>query len=82
MNVDDVTCRELVERITDLLDGRLTAEEQTAVDRHLAECPGCAAAIGQFERTVGVLGRLGDDDIRQLDPEVVARLLDALRRRD
>ena len=31
MNVDDLACRELVERITDLLDGRLSAAEESAV---------------------------------------------------
>ena len=81
MNVDDLACRELVEGITDLLDGRLSPEEEAAVRAHLEECPGCAAAIDQFERTIEVLGHLSDRAVRELDPEVADALLEAFRRR-
>jgi anti-sigma factor RsiW len=81
VNVDDVACRELLERITDLLDGRLTDDEQAAVAAHLAECPGCVAALDQFRRTIGVLGRLGEQDVRDLEPDVLDGLLEAFRHR-
>jgi anti-sigma factor RsiW len=81
VSVDDVACRELVERITDLFDGTLTVEEQQAVEDHLRGCPGCRAAVEQFRRTIDVLGALPAQDVRQLDPAVVDGLLDALRRR-
>ena len=81
MNLDDVACRDLVERITDLLDGRLPPEEDAAVDAHLAECPGCAAAVEQFRRTVDLLGRLPDEDVRALDPDVADSLARAFRHR-
>ena len=79
MNIDDLSCRELVERITDLLDGRLTADEQVAVRAHLEACPGCVAAIDQFQRTIAVLGRLAEGDVRELDPDVADALLEAFR---
>jgi anti-sigma factor RsiW len=81
VNLDDVACRDLVERITDLLEGRLTPAEEAAVAAHLDECSGCAAAVEQFRRTVGVLGHLGDAEVRALDPDVVDGLLDAFRHR-
>jgi anti-sigma factor RsiW len=81
VNLDDVACRELVERITDLLDGRLAPDEQRAVEGHLTECPGCVAAIEQFRRTIDVLGRLPDDDVRALDPGVADSLARAFRDR-
>ena len=81
MSLDAVTCRELVEWITDLLEGRLGPEEEAAVAAHLEGCSGCAAAVDQFERTIGLLGRLAEDDVRDLDPGVVDRLLEAFRRR-
>ena len=81
MNVDDLACRELVECITDLLDGRLTDAEESAVREHLEGCPGCVAAIDQFQRTIGVLGHLSEGDVRQLDPEVADALVEAFRRR-
>jgi anti-sigma factor RsiW len=81
VNLDDVACRELVERITDLLEGRLSPEEQAAIDAHLGECPGCVSAIEQFRRTVELLGRLPDDDVRGVDPAVVESLARAFRER-
>ena len=81
MRLDDVACLELVERITELLDGTLPAEERAAIDGHLAECPGCVAAVEQFRQTVRVLGHLRGEDVRQLEPEVVENLLAAFRRR-
>ena len=81
MTADDVACRDLVERITELLDGVLPADEAAAARAHLDECPGCAAAVEQFRRTIEVLGHLPEDDVRALDPEVTASLLDAFRQR-
>ena len=81
MRLDDVACRELVERITELLDGTLAAEERAAIDGHLAECPGCVTAVEQFRQTVEVLGHLRGDDVRHLEPEVVDDLLEAFRGR-
>ena len=75
-----MVCRDAVERITDLLDGALPPDEEAAARAHLEECAGCAAAVEQFRRTIAVLGHLPEDDVRSLDPKVVAALVDALRR--
>lgn len=37
------TCDETLELISAALDGTLTAEEQTALNEHLAHCPACSA---------------------------------------
>ena len=81
MILGDVACRELVERITDLLEDRLSDLEKDAVDQHLAVCPGCVAAIEQFRKTVELLGRLRDDDVRALDPAVARSLAQVFRDR-
>jgi anti-sigma factor RsiW len=81
MTAEDVACRDLVERITDLLDGALPPEEAAAARAHLEECAGCAAAVEQFRRTIAVLGFLPEDAVRALDPDIAASLVDAFRRR-
>jgi anti-sigma factor RsiW len=81
VNIDDVACRELVERITDLLDGRLSPAEHVAVTAHLAACPGCTAAVDQFRRPVDLLGHIVEDDVRALEPDVAEQLLQAFRDR-
>ena len=39
------SCDEIVELISASLDGQLTADEQTALDEHIACCPACSALL-------------------------------------
>ncbi|HEY4377915.1 MAG TPA: zf-HC2 domain-containing protein [Acidimicrobiales bacterium] len=71
---DAVTCASLVTEITDLLEGAIAPDERTRVDAHLEVCPGCRAALAQFEVTIAAVGRLGLDDVQALDPEVLDQL--------
>jgi anti-sigma factor RsiW len=69
--VEDLSCRELVELVTDYLEGAMAPEERARFDAHLAGCPGCdryleqmrttielAAASAELERRPGVSGLL------------------------
>jgi len=69
-------CREMVELMTDYLEGTLAASERTRFEEHIAGCDGCRAYLEQMRKTVGVLGRLTDD---QIPPGVRDQLLDAFR---
>jgi anti-sigma factor RsiW len=51
-------CNEVVELITDYLEGTLDPGTAEEVERHLAECPGCATYVEQIRQTVAALGRL------------------------
>jgi anti-sigma factor RsiW len=73
---DDLPCQELVELVTDYLEGRLAPMEQRRFEAHLALCPGCRTYLEQMRGTVRALGRLPEDLI---DPETKARLLSAFR---
>ncbi|GAB4436068.1 MAG: hypothetical protein OHK0015_27470 [Chloroflexi bacterium OHK40] len=55
---DELTCRELVELVTDYLEQALPAPERARFDAHLAACEGCRDYLDQIRRTIGVLGRL------------------------
>jgi anti-sigma factor RsiW len=72
-----LTCRELVELITDYLEGDLPPREHARFERHVAGCPGCQAYLDQMRATLAVLGRLGTDD---LPPPARAPMLEAFRR--
>ncbi len=61
--VDDVTCRELVELVTDYLEGALTRGEQHRFERHLGTCSVCPRYVEQLRATIRVLGRLREDDV-------------------
>jgi len=71
-----IACRDLVEMVTDYLEGALPLARAAAVQAHLAECEGCTAYVEQMRRTIGLAAQLCDDD---LPDELRARLLDAYR---
>ena len=54
-HVAELTCRELVELVTDYLEGALTPEERARVDDHLDACAGCRAYLAQMEATLRVV---------------------------
>jgi anti-sigma factor RsiW len=55
---DDLSCRELVELVTDYLERALPLEDRLRFERHLAICAGCTAYIRQLEATLHAAGRL------------------------
>lgn len=69
----ELTCAELVELVTDYLEGRLPDAERRRFDEHVAVCEGCAAYLEQMRATIAAAGRLQADD---LPPELEQRLLD------
>jgi anti-sigma factor RsiW len=71
-----LACKELVELVTDYLEGRLTPEDRRRFDEHLAACDGCTRYVEQFRTTIRLVGRLREQD---LEPHVRDALLDAFR---
>ena len=72
----DLTCAELVELVTDYLEGQLPDGERRRFDAHLATCDGCTAYVEQMRTTIAVAGRVPEPE---LSPELEQRLLDAFR---
>ena len=59
----EVTCKELVELVTDYLEGALSPAERARFESHLDMCSGCAAYLEQFRTTIALTGRLAEGDI-------------------
>lgn len=74
----DLACIELVELLTDYLEGALPPDEVAAVERHLAGCAGCATYLAQMRATIRRLGSLPVDSI---SPATMDVLLSAFARR-
>jgi anti-sigma factor RsiW len=71
-----LTCKELVELITDYLEGALSRRDRKRFERHLAACDGCTAYLAQMRHTVRTTRALADEDI----PDAVrGELLTAFR---
>jgi anti-sigma factor RsiW len=68
-----LACRELVELVTDYLEGTLTRRDRVRFDAHLAGCPHCTEYVAQFRETLRLTGTLRESDV---SPEAAAALLD------
>jgi predicted anti-sigma-YlaC factor YlaD len=71
----ELTCQELVELVTDYLEGALPPEDRARVDAHLDACAGCRAYMEQMDLTLRVVRETAALERR---PEV-AGLLAAFR---
>jgi anti-sigma factor RsiW len=76
MNDADLTCQELVELVTDYLEGVLSPADHVRFEAHLADCEGCANYLVQMRRTIAAVGALAEHHV---EPEAREALLGALR---
>jgi anti-sigma factor RsiW len=74
----DTACAELVERITDFLDGTLDTTERVRLEQHLVFCEGCVSYVEQMQETTGMLSRAAEPAAEPVD--VTALAADLLRR--
>ena len=74
----DIACIELVEMLTDYLEGALPPDEVAAVEFHLADCDACAVYLEQMRTTIGEVGSV---PVESLPTEAVDALLNAFARR-
>jgi anti-sigma factor RsiW len=74
--VEQLSCQELVELVTDYLEGVLPAAERARFDAHLAICKGCRRYVEQMRVTLRVTGELTPES---LSPEAEGALLSAFR---
>jgi anti-sigma factor RsiW len=71
-----MTCRQVVELMTDYLEGVLSQADRARFEQHLVGCDGCRAYLAQLRMTRTVLGRLGVEPV----PEAIQRdLMEAFR---
>jgi len=73
---DEMVCRELVEVVTDYLEGTLPDPDRHRLEHHLDECPYCVQYIEQMRQTIEALGEL---DAESITPETRRDLLEAFR---
>ncbi len=58
-----MSCKELVELVTDYLEGRLPDATREDLEAHLALCDACSAYIEQMRLTLFALGRIPEETI-------------------
>ena len=73
---DQPTCREIVELVTDYLEGRLPLAERTPFEQHLVYCDWCRVYLEQIRQTIKVAGKVSEES---LSPEAREDLLRLFR---
>lgn len=71
-----LSCAEIVDLLTDYLEGALPALPRARVEAHLATCPDCMAYLSQIRTTIALSGRLREEHVA---PEVLDELVRAFR---
>jgi anti-sigma factor RsiW len=76
IDTEALSCQELVELVTDYLEGALDGRDMLAFERHLAGCDGCTEYVEQLRTTIRLVGTLTPDDLTR---DAEATLLQAFR---
>jgi predicted anti-sigma-YlaC factor YlaD len=58
-----LVCKEVVELVSDYLEGVLLPEKRAALEEHLAGCPGCTNYVEQVRLTIGMLRTLAQESV-------------------
>ena len=76
VHIAPIPCRELVELVTDYLEGALSPEQHARFENHIAGCDGCTTYLEQMRETIRLTGTLRE---HQISPAARAALLHAFR---
>jgi hypothetical protein len=75
-----VQCVDVLEMITDYLEGALPAARAKLIDEHLSVCDGCETILDQWKAVIRLSGHVTTDDLDTLDSSTRDRLLDSFRK--
>ena len=78
-HIDEVTCREFVELVTEYLDGALPEDRAELVEEHLVMCDWCKTYFDQLSETVAALPGTAEDE--QVPRQTELAVLAAFRER-
>jgi anti-sigma factor RsiW len=59
----EIDCKDLVELVTDYLEGVLAPADVERFEDHLALCDGCDVYVEHMRQTIEVVGALSADDV-------------------
>lgn len=78
-SVAGLTCSEVLARLSDFVDGELSADDVEQLRQHVGGCDVCERFGDRFARIVRSL-RDSRDDAADVPPDISARLRDRLKR--
>ena len=64
MTEPEMTCRELVERVTEYLEGAMPPAERARLELHLAGCRPCSHYLDQMRKTIDLAGSIPEETVK------------------
>src|SRR5207245_286143 len=77
---DDLNCNELVERVTDYLEDKLSLEDRTRLEQHLVWCPPCARYVRQIRAAARVSAELKGAPVSSAATEKLVAMFERWKR--
>ena len=76
MTDQSLTCKELVELVTEYLENTLPQNDRVCFENHIKGCTGCRTYLEQMRQTIQVVGHLSEETIA---PDAKDELLNIFR---
>jgi predicted anti-sigma-YlaC factor YlaD len=76
MTDPEITCHQLVELVTEYLEGAMESSERERLELHLSGCRSCRHYLDQMRRTIVTVGQLPEESVT---PAAQAELLKVFR---
>ena len=73
-----MTCQELIEFLTDYVDGQLPLSQRLAFELHLTVCRDCRAYLHNFKTTITAANQAGDE-AAEMPEDLVKAILNSRR---
>jgi anti-sigma factor (TIGR02949 family) len=73
---EHISCQQVVDLVTEYLDGAMAVDDRSLFEQHLNFCDGCIWYVDQIKTTVATVGRISEEDVPE---EMRERLLTAFR---
>jgi predicted anti-sigma-YlaC factor YlaD len=71
---EKMTCKELVELVTEYLEGALPENVRTRMEQHLAGCNECTNYMEQMRQTIRLTGHLQEENLTPPQRDELLRL--------
>jgi predicted anti-sigma-YlaC factor YlaD len=60
---EEMTCKELVELVTEYLEGNLRGDIRVRMEEHLSGCDGCTNYLEQMRKTISLTGLIKEENL-------------------
>jgi anti-sigma factor RsiW len=71
---DAMTCKELVELVTEYLEGTLPHDTRRRMEDHLSGCDGCTYYLEQMRQTIRLTGQIREENLTPQQRDDLLRL--------